>query len=67
MNTIIKDFQDQKRESEKEEFTYKVRDTVLKALDGLAPNGKGWTDQDLPQLFKALDKHAETLFERLQR
>jgi hypothetical protein len=46
-----------------EEFTDKVRDTVLDALDSLV-DGKGWIDADLANLFKAIDKHAETLYER---
>lgn len=61
-------------EEQKEEFVYRVRDAVLKALDGIMEAEhakfkgrklKGWTDQDLPALFKAVDKHAQTLFDRI--
>lgn len=47
-----------------EDFTYKVRDAVLGALDSVAPNGNGATDSDLPNLFKTIDRHAEVLYHR---
>lgn len=49
----------------KETFKNKVRDAVLDAVDTVSPSGKGWTDRDLPALFKSLDQHSETLFIRL--
>jgi len=55
-------------DEQRDEFQDEVRSAVLKALDGvLEAHGKtekGWTDADLPTLFRALDKHAETLFDR---
>lgn len=51
----------------------RVRHAVLDALDSIAPmrergslgpDNDGWRDCDLPALFKALDQHADTLFER---
>ena len=46
-------------------FKEKVRSVILDALDGASPSGYGWEDKDLTQLFKSVDKHADTLFDRL--
>lgn len=52
----------------RDEFVDEVRNAVLKALDAVmeahGKSEKGWTDSDLPQLFKPLDKHAESLFDK---
>lgn len=57
---------------ELEEYTERVRKAVLEALD--AVDGKewndkthigGWRDQDLPALFRAIDKQAEAQFNRV--
>lgn len=51
-----------------DEWREKVRRAVLDALDSLAPtlgnHPGGWRDADLANLFPALDKHADALFER---
>jgi hypothetical protein len=48
-----------------------MRDCVLRALDRFAAedlptlaNAHGWKDQDLPDLFKALDVHFDRLIAR---
>lgn len=55
-----------------EAYKEKVRQAVLEALD--AVDGKewsdkahpgGWRDQDLPALFRAIDKQAEAQFNRV--
>lgn len=43
----------------------KVRNAVLDALDGIYPATQGWADKDLTVLFKSIDQHADTLFDRL--
>jgi hypothetical protein len=43
----------------------KVRKAVLDALDSVSPSGRGWEDKDLTVLFKSIDLHSETLFNRL--
>lgn len=43
----------------------KVRNVVLDALDNIYPDVQGWKDGELTVLFKSLDQHAETLFNRL--
>jgi hypothetical protein len=47
-----------------EEFTEKIRDAVLWALDMEMPDFKGWVDADLKDLFPAIDTHAKKLYER---
>lgn len=42
-----------------EAFREKVRRAVLDALDACAADGKGWTDADLPALFKVIDPLAD--------
>jgi len=44
-----------------EAFREKVRRAVLDALDSCAVDGKGWTDRDLPALFKVIDPLADKL------
>lgn len=55
-------------DEQQEAFKDDTRKAVLNALDGLMASfdkpDKGWTDADLPNLFKAVDAHAENLFTR---
>lgn len=65
----------------REDFKDRARNLVLLALDQAAAElhgdpcdepsrlrvkGKGWKDADLPELFRAIDRHAENLFARYQ-
>lgn len=52
-------------DEKKEQFRDKIRNAVLDALDETSPTHKGWKDEDLPQLFKAIDQHSDKLFDRL--
>ena len=57
-------------ETPQEKLTEAIRAAVLAALDAVGETHdkpykfKGWIDRDLPQLFKALDAHAEALYKR---
>jgi hypothetical protein len=46
------------------------RHAVLRALDqtaqGLFGESRGWKDEDLPELFRAIDKHALRLAKRFE-
>lgn len=51
----------------KDAFKERTRQAVLAALDSLTPDGeKGWTDQELPALFKVIDAQSLNIFNRLQ-
>jgi len=43
----------------------KVRNAVLEAIDNIYPGVQGCEDSELTVLFKSLDQHSETLFNRL--
>jgi len=57
--------------SAREDLRDLMRDRVLNALDRFANENlpmlaaaDGWKDQDLPELFEALDRHFDRLIER---
>lgn len=52
-----------------EEFTEKCRMKILESVDEVyfeltGRHKQGWTDADLPELFKSVDTHIEKLFWR---
>jgi hypothetical protein len=54
----------------REQFKNKVRDAVLGALDyavieTFGSDRSGWKDEELPNLFKALDAHSVKVFNRM--
>lgn len=46
-----------------DEFKEQVRGKILSTLDGMV-GGKGWLDSDLSDLFPAIDRQAEKMFNR---
>jgi hypothetical protein len=52
----------------KDDFTQKVRELILDALDDAAKtegDSRGWEDADLPAIFKVIDQHSTKLFDKI--